>query len=187
MNSNQTNPTNPTKNPAPTNNNKAPDNKLASTEKMDTNDKRFWTVIVAIIVVAAIVVFGVHRFANAPSTSENATDTDATGSAFSTSTDLSSVQPVVSSESDASSTAVYTYSCDGDKSITATFHLPQDDFVNINLSDGRHFILAHVVSADGARYANANEQIVFWNKGDTAFLTENGTTTYSGCVANRFP
>jgi len=23
---------------------------------------------------------------------------------------------------------------------------------------------------------------VFWNKGDTAFITENGTTTFDGCA-----
>ena len=185
MNSNPTNQTNPTKNPASVNNkqmdNKPANNKPADVEKMDTNDKRFWTVIATIVVVAAIVVFGVHHYANAPSTSD--TDADAAAaSAATTTTDTSLAATPV-----ATSTAAYTYSCDGDKSITATFHLPQDDFVNVNLSDGRHFILAHVVSADGARYANANEKIVFWNKGDTAFVTESGTTTYSNCVANRFP
>lgn len=87
----------------------------------------------------------------------------------------------------ATSSPVYTFSCDGGKSITATFHLPEDQFVNVNLSDGRHLILAHVISADGARYANADESVVFWTRGVTAFVTENGTTTYANCVANRFP
>ena len=40
-------------------------------------------------------------------------------------------------------------------------------------------------SASGARYANANESVVFWNKGDTAFIDENGKSTYSGCSTQR--
>ena len=103
-------------------------------------------------------------------------------SASTTQTDVADIDSM-----DASSTSVYTYSCDMDKTITATFHLPKDDFVNVRLSDGRSLILAHAISADGARYANADESIVFWTKGVTAFVTENGTTTYSGCVANKFP
>jgi membrane-bound inhibitor of C-type lysozyme len=45
--------------------------------------------------------------------------------------------------------------------------------------------LPQTMSGSGARYANAGETFVFWNKGDTAFITEGkaGTETYSGCVA----
>lgn len=56
--------------------------------------------------------------------------------------------------------------------------------VDIELSDGRTFSLPQVISADGARYANPTESIIFWNKGNGAFIEENGTTTYSGCVTN---
>jgi membrane-bound inhibitor of C-type lysozyme len=42
--------------------------------------------------------------------------------------------------------------------------------------------LSQVVSASGARYANADESFVFWNKGDGAFIEEQGTTTYADCV-----
>src|SRR5581483_12293852 len=35
--------------------------------------------------------------------------------------------------------------------------------------------------ASGARYANADESFIFWNKGTTAFITENGQTTYANC------
>ena len=40
------------------------------------------------------------------------------------------------------------------------------------------------ISASGARYANKDETFVFWNKGDTAFVTEgkDGKETYSGCA-----
>ena len=38
---------------------------------------------------------------------------------------------------------------------------------------------------DESRYANADETFVFWNKGDTAFVTEgkDETQTYADCVA----
>ena len=36
-------------------------------------------------------------------------------------------------------------------------------------------------SASGARYANADQSFVFWNKGETAFIEENGQPSYSGC------
>jgi membrane-bound inhibitor of C-type lysozyme len=38
------------------------------------------------------------------------------------------------------------------------------------------------MSASGARYANADESFVFWNKGDTAFITEGEETTFKDCV-----
>jgi membrane-bound inhibitor of C-type lysozyme len=39
------------------------------------------------------------------------------------------------------------------------------------------------MSGSGARYANADESFVFWNKGDTAFITEGGgKEIYSGYV-----
>lgn len=75
-----------------------------------------------------------------------------------------------------------TYACAAEKSITATFHLPTDAGVDITLSDGRTFTLPHALSADGARYATADEKIVFWNKGNGAFILENDSQTYSDCM-----
>jgi membrane-bound inhibitor of C-type lysozyme len=75
-----------------------------------------------------------------------------------------------------------TYKCADGKSITATFHLPSDTHVDLVLSDGRTTSVSHAISASGARYANTDESFVFWNKGDTAFIIENGTTTYQGCA-----
>jgi len=69
------------------------------------------------------------------------------------------------------------------KSITAIFHLPQDT-VDLYLSDGRYISLPRAMSADGARYANADESFVFWNKGNTAFIEEGNATTYKDCVDN---
>ena len=45
----------------------------------------------------------------------------------------------------------------------------------------------HAISASGARYAKPDESFVFWNKGDTAFITEgaNSAETYSACVLKK--
>jgi len=53
--------------------------------------------------------------------------------------------------------------------------------VDLSLPDGRKLSLAQVLSASGARYANADESIVFWNKGRTAFLQESDVVTQSDC------
>lgn len=79
--------------------------------------------------------------------------------------------------------ATATFVCAEDKSIVAKFY---PDEVALTLNDGRDLALPQVISGSGARYANADESIVFWNKGNTAFLTE-GTddkVTYKDCVAD---
>ncbi|MFH0804102.1 MAG: MliC family protein [Candidatus Zambryskibacteria bacterium] len=76
-----------------------------------------------------------------------------------------------------------TFVCDASKSIIATFYPTDDKFVDLKLSDGRNMSVPHTVSASGARYANQDESFVFWNKGDTAFITEgNSVTTFNNCV-----
>ena len=74
------------------------------------------------------------------------------------------------------------FSCAGGKTITATFYVTDDKFVDLKLSDGRNLSVPHAISASGARYANADESFVFWNKGDTAFVTEGDATTYADCA-----
>ena len=78
-------------------------------------------------------------------------------------------------------TALFT--CEGGRSVEATFD-NEKDTVRLILSDGRDLTVPRALSASGARYANANESFVFWNKGNTAFIEELGTRTYSGCVTN---
>lgn len=69
--------------------------------------------------------------------------------------------------------------CDEDKTIDADFYEREVDLV---FSDGRTMTLPQAISASGARYATENESIVFWNKGDTAFVTEGAQgETYSNC------
>lgn len=73
------------------------------------------------------------------------------------------------------------FMCEGGKTITAAFYLGDDKYVDLKLSDGRNISIPRAISASGARYAKPDESFVFWNKGDTAFITE-GTTTYANCA-----
>jgi membrane-bound inhibitor of C-type lysozyme len=72
-----------------------------------------------------------------------------------------------------------TFNCDESKNIKAVFF---NMGVSLVLSDGRKMVIPQVISGSGARYANADESFVFWNKGDTAFVTEGDLTTYNNCA-----
>ena len=86
------------------------------------------------------------------------------------------------------------YSCDAGKQIKAEYYkdpgfkVKPDNRptpsrkVELALSDGRLMTLSQTISASGIRYATKDESIVFWSKGDSAFITENNTETYSDCV-----
>ncbi len=91
-----------------------------------------------------------------------------------------------------------TYTCDGGKTITATFfdlknpptQLPDvmptpTGSIFLVLSDGRSMTLPQTISGSGVRYANADESLVFWNKGNTAFIEEGASQnqTYTGCIS----
>ncbi len=73
------------------------------------------------------------------------------------------------------------FRCEGGRSIEAAFSAAPDS-VKLKLSDGRVLTLPRAISADGARYASEDESLVFWNRGSTAFITENGAGTYNGCA-----
>jgi membrane-bound inhibitor of C-type lysozyme len=77
-----------------------------------------------------------------------------------------------------------TFKCKDGKSIDATFYA---DAVDLKLSDGRNIKLPQAMSGSGARYANKDESFVFWNKGDTAFVTEgkDEAMTNSDCVTGK--
>jgi|SRR5579859_3012999 len=72
------------------------------------------------------------------------------------------------------------YTCDEGKTIDATYY---QSSVALVLSDGRTMTLPQTISGSGIRYANAGESIVFWSKGNTAFMQEQGTTTFANCVS----
>jgi membrane-bound inhibitor of C-type lysozyme len=92
-------------------------------------------------------------------------------------------------QSDESSSSISTtFTCKDEKSIAAVFSTPTaSSSVELTLSDGRTFTLPQTISASGARYANSDETFVFWNKGDTAFITEGikNLETYTNCVAEK--
>lgn len=88
--------------------------------------------------------------------------------------------PNTSAAASAAVVATADFKCTDGRDIKATFY---NTSVKIALSDGRSMTLPHALSADGARYANADESFVFWNKGNGAFIEENGKTTYTDCTA----
>lgn len=75
-----------------------------------------------------------------------------------------------------------TFHCSGGKTMEATF---ATSTLALALSDGRTFALPQVVSGSGIRYeaASAGSDIVFVSKGDNAFLTQDGKTTFENCTA----
>ncbi len=77
------------------------------------------------------------------------------------------------------------FTCGAGKFIDATFVNGAANSVDLKLSDGRTMTLAQTMSGSGARYANAGESIVFWNKGNTAVIEEGGKTTFDGCATRR--
>jgi membrane-bound inhibitor of C-type lysozyme len=133
---------------------------------MNTNSRGFWAIviIVVLLIIAGIAVF-VFTSIGVPSPQQGNSD------------DMSSTQNI---------NAVFT--CDGGKSINATFMnatsaTTTGNSVMLSLSDGRQMTLPQTISADGARYANADESFVFWNKGNGAIVLDNGSSTsYNNCV-----
>ena len=77
------------------------------------------------------------------------------------------------------------FSCAGGKHIDAAFFSATPSHVELALSDGRRLTLPQAMSASGARYASADERVVFWNKGDTAFIDEQGRQSYADCRTRR--
>jgi membrane-bound inhibitor of C-type lysozyme len=88
-----------------------------------------------------------------------------------------------------------TYLCSGGKTVQAAFYKGEEypvepgempipsGSVKIILSDGRNFNLVKTLSADGGRYANPDESFVFWDKGNTALVLENGVEKdYKECL-----
>lgn len=92
--------------------------------------------------------------------------------------------------------ATVAFSCDANKGIIAAFYtgetkqgvtpdappIPGGKVV-LALSDGRSLTLAQTISADGSRYASADESFVFWGKGNGALVLEGGKEKdFKGCI-----
>jgi membrane-bound inhibitor of C-type lysozyme len=75
------------------------------------------------------------------------------------------------------------FSCSNNKTIQAIF---RGDFAYLTLSDGRAMNLFQTISASGARYANTDESFVFWNKGNSATISEglgkSAKVTFADCT-----
>jgi membrane-bound inhibitor of C-type lysozyme len=74
--------------------------------------------------------------------------------------------------------------CADNKTINAEFY---KNFVHLEFGFQKTLYLSQTISASGARYANGDESIVFWNKGDTAFITEGDPNkpTYRDCLLDK--
>jgi membrane-bound inhibitor of C-type lysozyme len=91
--------------------------------------------------------------------------------------------------------AQVSFACDAGKTINASFYQGASTpaasadqpptpggSVALKLSDGRTMTLPQTISADGTRYANADESFIFWAKGNGAFIMEGNQQTYTGCI-----
>lgn len=73
------------------------------------------------------------------------------------------------------------YACAEDKVLVAWF---SDQTAKIALTEDKIFTLTQVSDDDsGTAFENKMDQMVFWVKDQSAFLEQNGTTTYSACRA----
>lgn len=77
-----------------------------------------------------------------------------------------------------------TYTCPNGDKIPATFN-NSEGTVSFTLPGQAEMTLPHAISADGARYANEDESVVFWNVGNSIMVMQNGVTTYENCVTDQ--
>ncbi len=93
-----------------------------------------------------------------------------------------------------------TYFCDGAKAIEASFYegktmetpapgeMPQPTgTVDVSLDGSPIMSLHQTISADGVRYANGDESLVFWSKGTSVLVMRNNVMDpmYTNCDATR--
>lgn len=94
--------------------------------------------------------------------------------------------------------AKVTYTCDKGKTITAAYYdgpaapkqVPGEPPVpggsaKVSIDGGPEMTLMHTISADGTRYATADESLVFWSRGTSAFIMRNSSVDqdYNNCEA----
>jgi len=75
--------------------------------------------------------------------------------------------------------------CEKGKWMNVIFFKNGRPMANLDLSDGRSFVLYQGISGSGARYITPDEKHVLWVKGNTAFFEENGRKTYQGETPNQ--
>jgi membrane-bound inhibitor of C-type lysozyme len=69
-----------------------------------------------------------------------------------------------------------------DKSVLTAVFDNASSTVIITMNNGKTFTLHRALSASGARYAEKEEKIVFWTKGENASLWINDQLIFSGTV-----
>ncbi len=93
---------------------------------------------------------------------------------------------------------VVDYSCDADRHIAARYHAGTTTpvaeegvppvptgYVVVSFDHGEPVTLLQTLSASGVRYANEDESLVFWNKGNEVFVMRDGevNSAYANCVS----
>jgi membrane-bound inhibitor of C-type lysozyme len=91
-----------------------------------------------------------------------------------------------------------TYACDNNMTITAAYYegpkqppvpagqMPQPTGSAVVSLDGEaSTTFKQTISADGARYANSDESLVFWSKGNQVLILRNNSTdlSFRNCTA----
>jgi Predicted periplasmic protein len=77
-----------------------------------------------------------------------------------------------------------TFRCPDGQALTAQFHLPEDQFVNVRFA-GRELRLPHVISGSGARYSDG--KTTFWNKGRSALVEIDEKIVVQDCMLEGEP
>ncbi len=85
---------------------------------------------------------------------------------------------------DADFTNATQYTCADGKTLGTAF---AQGVVRVSLYDKRVFVLEQISVDDesGTKFANEDDQVVLWVRDDSAFLEENGATTYAACRTSR--
>ena len=146
---------------------------------MISNTKKLIWILITILVVIIITVLISSRPVSAPSVSSTS---------ISSTTDMVSSSASEDEDIDSGLSLIHaTFICPAGETINVVFHNGEPSFVDLALPDGRILRVPQALSADGARYATENEMFVFWNKGNEAFIEENGVITLNNCVLSDLP
>jgi hypothetical protein len=73
------------------------------------------------------------------------------------------------------------YICEGNQKVRVDYY---ENFVYIKF-EGIKTYLQRTISASGVRFANGDESLVFWGKGDGAFIELDGVIYIDNCVVEK--
>ena len=78
----------------------------------------------------------------------------------------------------------YTFSCPDGKTFSTSYDLGSNA-LTLLLEGDMAYVLPQAVSASGARYATADESVVFWEHQGEAKVEMNGAVLHEGCVVQK--